>query len=273
MFKNKLIKQLLVLSTLGLLVLSGCSSTGKDDKVIRVGASTTPHAIILEAARGAVEAAGYTLEIVEFTDYILPNTTLDAGDLDANYFQHLPYLTTFNEKNNTKLTGVLPIHFEPLGIYPGKASSLEAIEVGNATIAIPNDPTNEARALALLVDLGYITLKAGSSSNATPLDIESNPYNIQFVEIEAALLVSVLKDVELAIINGNYALGGGVASSVIVTEDKNSVAAQTFANLLVVRIGTEESEKTKVLIAALKSESVKQFILDTFSPTVVPLLD
>jgi D-methionine transport system substrate-binding protein len=268
-------KKTVIFALLTLLALSGCTNSQvKEDKVIRVGASPTPHSLILEVAKAEVAKLGYTLEIVEFTDYILPNTALDAGDLDANYFQHVPYLTKFNNEKGTKLSSVLAVHFEPLGLYPGKSASLDGLKVGGATVAIPNDPTNEARALRLLADNGYITLK-GSVRMPTShrLDIDQNPYNLQFVEIEAALLAQTLVDVNFAIINGNYALGANIASTVLLTEDKDSIAAQTFANIIVVQTGKENAEKTKILIQALSSAAVKKYIEETFYPTVISVLE
>lgn len=267
-------KKTVILVLIALLVLSGCTiSQEKEDKVIRVGASPTPHALILEAAKEEVAKLGYTLEIVEFTDYILPNTALDAGDLDANYFQHVPYLTKFNSENGTKLSSVLAVHFEPLGLYPGKSADLNGLKAGGITIAIPNDPTNEARALRLLADNGYITLKGAADANVTPLDIDQNPYSIEFVEIEAALLAQTLIDVDYAVINGNYALGANIADSVLLTEDADSIAAQTFANIIVVQTGKENADKTKILIQALSSAIVKKFIEETFYPTVISVLE
>lgn len=266
-------KKIVILLGILLLVssLAACS-VKKDEKIIVVGASTTPHALILEAARSEVEALGFTLEIVEFTDYILPNTALDAGDLDANYFQHVPYLTKFNSERNTKISSVLAIHFEPLGFYPGKSKTTEAIYQGGVSIAIPNDPTNETRALRLLAANGLITLNDPQNKDLTPLDIDKNPYNINFIEIEAALLTQTLADVDFAVINGNYALAANIATNVLFTEDKDSIAAQTFANILAVQTGKESSEKTQVLIQALSSNKVKQYIEDTFYPTVVSVL-
>lgn len=267
-------KKTVIFALLTLLALSGCTiSQEKEDKVIRVGASPTPHALILEAAKEEVAKLGYTLEIVEFTDYILPNTALDAGDLDANYFQHVPYLTKFNNEKGTKLSSVLAVHFEPLGLYPGKSADLNGLKTGGVTIAIPNDPTNEARALRLLADNGYITLKGAADANVTPLDIDQNPYNIEFVEIEAALLAQTLIDVDYAVINGNYALGANIADKVLLTEDADSIAAQTFANIIVVQIGKENDKKTQILIQALTSAAVKKFIEETFYPTVISVLE
>jgi D-methionine transport system substrate-binding protein len=268
-------KKILLTSLLLLLVFSllGCAPSTTDDKTIRVGASPTPHAQILAVIKSDLAALGYTLEIVEFTDYVLPNTALDAGDLDANYFQHRPYLNKFNAEKGTKLSFVLAIHFEPLGLYPGKESTLDGITKGGASVAIPNDPTNEARALRLLADLGYITIAAGKEELATPLDVVSNPYNISFVEVESALLTTLLQDVDFAIINGNYALSANIASTVLTTESKESLSAQTFANGLVVKEGKENDPKTLALIQVLNSAKIKQFIVDSYTPTVLSVLE
>ncbi len=266
-------KKLLAGLSIVVLLLSGCSSNDdSEDKNIVIGATPTPHALILEVARAEVEALGYTLEIVEFTDYILPNTTLDAGDLDANFFQHVPYLNSFNNDRGTDLSSVLTIHFEPLGLYPNPQRTLEDLKTPGLTIAIPNDPTNETRALRLLEDNGYISFEANASGDLTPIDIVDNPYNYTFVEMEAALLAQTLVDVDFAIINGNYALGAEIEDQVILTEDTSSLAAQTFANVLVVQTGKENDPKTLILIEALSSQSVKDYIEDTFYPTVISML-
>jgi D-methionine transport system substrate-binding protein len=267
---KKFIKLSVLLIAL-LLTVTACT-TEKKDTVIKVGASITPHAEILEVIKPLVEAKGYTLEIVEFTDYVLPNTNLNEGELDANYFQHVPYLTDFNAENGTKIVSVLAVHFEPLGLYPGKTASVEAL-VDGATIAVPNDATNEARALNLLQALGLITLDPSKLETATILDITSNPKNLVIVELEAAQLARSLPDVDLAVINGNYALEAGITSTVLTTEDKASDAALKYANILAVKEGNETSEKTLVLIEALSSDEVKQFIQDTYYPVVISVIE
>ena len=236
---------------------------------IRVGASITPHAEILNAVKDDLAAQGYNLEVVEFTDYILPNTALEEGDLDANYFQHGPYLDEFNAENGTHLVAVAAIHYEPFGIYAGKTSSLEELADG-ASIAIPNDGTNEARALLLLEAQGLIKLKEGVTLTATKLDIAENPKNLDIQEIEAAQLPRSLQDVDMAVINGNYAIQAGLqVSDALAVEDKDSLAAETYANVLVVKEGNEETEATKALIAALQSDTVRQFIEDTYAGAVI----
>ena len=237
---------------------------------LKVGASPAPHAEILENIKPLLEKDGITLEIVEFTDYVIPNQALDAGDIDANYFQHLPSLEDFNAKNGTNLSSAGAIHFEPLGLYPGKTASLDDLEEG-ATVAVPNDTTNEARALLLLQKLELITLKEGVGLEATPLDIVDNPKDLKFNEMEAALLPSVLPDVDLAVINGNYAVGAGIEDTVLTTEDKESEAAKEFANVVAVRTGDEGKAPIQKLLAALQSEENAKFIDEKYNGTVIPV--
>lgn len=236
-----------------------------------VGASTTPHAEILAAAKDILAEKGYELEVVEYSDYVQPNLALDAGDLDANYFQHQPYLDQFNEENKTDIVSVAAIHYEPFGIYAGKTTSLDSLADG-AKVAVPNDASNEARALLLLEAQGLITLKEGVGLNATKTDIAENPKNLDIVEIEAAQLARSLPDVDIAVINGNVALQAGlnVAKDALATEDKESVAAQTYANILAVKAGNEENEGVKALVEALQSDVVKQFIEEKYEGSVVP---
>lgn len=238
--------------------------------VLKVGASPAPHAEILEQVKPVLAEQGIDLQIVEFTDYVMPNKALDAGDIDANYFQHFPYLENFDAENGTDLVSAAAIHFEPLGVYPGKTASLDALADG-ATVAVPNDPTNEARALLLLEKLGYIKLTEGAGLEATPLDITENTKNLKFQELEAAQLPNVLPDVDLAVINGNYAVGAGIADSVLTTEDKDSEAAQEFANIIAVRNGDESRDDIKKLVAALESDEVAAFITEKYSGTVIPV--
>lgn len=240
--------------------------------VIRVGASPTPHAEILAVAKELLAKEGYDLQIVEFSDYIQPNTALEDGDLDANYFQHQPYLDEFNAERGTHLVSVAAIHYEPFGIYAGKTASLDALPDGGK-IAVPNDTTNEARALLLLQAQGIITLKDGAGLDATKLDIASNPKNIEIVEMEAAQLVNSLPDVDLAVINGNYALQGGLsaATDALAVEADDSEAAQTYANIVAVKEGNEENPAILALVAALESDEVRDFINTTYTGNVVPL--
>lgn len=236
---------------------------------VKVGASVTPHAEILNAVKDELKAAGYDLEVVEFTDYVLPNTALEQGDLDANYFQHTPYLENFNEEKGTHLVAVGKIHYEPFGIYAGKTSDLSAIPEGGS-IAIPNDGTNEARALLLLEAQGLIKLKEGITFTATVLDIAENPKNLSIKEIEAAQLARSLQDVDAAVINGNYAIQAGLkVKDALAIEDKDSIAADTYANVLVVKEGHENDEATKALLAALQSDTAKKFMEEKYEGAVI----
>lgn len=267
---KKLITVLLVLTTV-FLVFTSCGKQ-TDSKTIKVGASVTPHAEILKIAGEILAEQGYTLDIVEYNDYVIPNTATESGELLANYFQHEPYLNDFNNENKTHLVSVAAIHYEPLGIYPGKTKSLDAIPDG-ATIAIPNDGTNEARALYLLQAQGLITLKKDVGFTATILDIESNPKNLVIKEIEAAQVSRSLADVDLGVINGNYAIQAGLKASTdtLATEDKESESAMTYANIVVVKEGNEKDERVQALIKALKSDKVKEFINTTYEGAVVPV--
>ena len=272
----------LVLS-LGLLAACGGSSEPAQDDTqeedgaaaqsvtLRVAASPTPHAEILNSVKEALAAEGVTLEVVEFTDYIQPNLATEGGDVDANYFQHGPYLDNFNVENDTHLVSVAAIHYEPFGIYAGKTASLDEIPDG-AQIAVPNDATNEARALLLLEANGIITLNEGAGLEATKLDIAENPHNVEIIEIEAAQLARSLADVDFAAINVNYALQAGLkVSEALVTEDKTSEAAETYANILVVKEGNENNEAVQKLVKALTSEETRKFIEDTYAGEVVPM--
>ena len=241
-----------------------------DLKQIIVGATPAPHAEILNAAKDILKEKGYELVVKEYTDYVQPNLALDSGDLDANYFQHKPYLDQFNEEKGTKLVSAAAIHYEPFGIYAGKTKSLADLPDG-AQIAVPNDVSNEARALLLLADNGLISLKEGVEMNATKNDIVKNDKNFKIVEVEAAQLPRSLGDVEVAVINGNYAIEAGLkVSDALAVEDAKSVAATLYSNIIAVRSGDENSEKTKALVEALTSDTVKKFIEDTYNGAVVP---
>lgn len=253
--------------------LTGCGAQKqgpvKEGSIV-VGASPSPHAQILEAVSEQLAQKGYQLEIKEFTDYIMPNTALEDGELDANFFQHQPYLTDFNEKNGTKLVSAAAIHFEPLGIYGGKTADLADLPEG-AQIAVPNDTTNEARALWLLQAQGIIEVDEQTGLEATKQDITSNPKNVEIVEMEAAQLPRALTDVDFAVINGNYAVAAEIADQVLVTEDKDSEAAKQYANIVAVREGDENREDIKALVEALQSDEVKAYIEETFGSTVIPV--
>lgn len=261
-----------VLSVLCVGALAACGASGSGaggDKTIKVGASPTPHAEILNAVKDELAKDGYTLEVVEYNDYIQPNTALEDGQLDANYFQHVTYLNDFNEENGTHLVDAADIHFEPFGLYGGKTASLDALPDG-ATVAVPNDTTNEARALLLLQQEGLIKLKDGAGLNATVVDIVENPKNLQIEELEAAQLPRSLQDVDIAAINGNYALGAGLkVTDALATESDQGEAAKAYANIVAVKDGNQDSEKTKALVKALTSETAKKYIDDTYDGAVV----
>ena len=256
---------------LALGMLAGCAGE-KNEKTITIAASPTPHAEILKIAKEELAKEGWTLVIKEFSDYVQPNTATEDGEVDANYFQHKPYLDTFNSENKTHLVSVAAIHYEPFGIYPGSKSALSDLATGDK-ISIPNDGSNRARALLLLEAQGLIKLKEGVGMEATVLDIVENTKELVIVEMEAAQLPGTRDSVAFAVINGNYALGAGlnVGKDAVASEDATSVSATTFANILVVKEGNEQTEKTKALIKALSSTAVKEYINQTYAGAVVPL--
>ena len=247
--------------------------SGELEKIV-VGASSTPHAEILEAVKGELEALGYELEVTIFDDYVMPNLALADGEIDANYFQHEPYLLNFNAENGTDLVSAAAIHYEPMGIYGGSKSSLDELAEGDI-IAVPNDGTNEARALLLLQDQGLITLKEGidaSTETATILDIAENPQNLEIVEMEAKNIPHSLPDVAYGVINGNYALQAGLTGNdALASESAESDAAQTYANVVACRSGDEDSDKIQALITALTSDTCREFIESTYNGAVVPI--
>ena len=241
---------------------------------ITVAASPTPHAEILAEAAKLLAKEGWTLKVTEFEDYVQPNLVVDSGEIDANYFQHVPYLDNFNEEKGTQLVSVAGIHYEPFGIYPGTKSSLSDIADGDV-IAVPNDTTNEARALLLLQDNGILTLKADAGLKATVKDIVENPHNVKIQELEAAQVSRVKDEVAFVVLNGNYALEAGfsVAHDAVAYETSASTAAKTYVNVLVVKAGNENNEGIQALAAVLKSDAIKQFITDTYDGAVVPFED
>lgn len=239
-------------------------------EVIKIAASPIPHAEILEQAAEILKDYGYELDIVEFEDYVQPNLVVESGEFDANYVEHVPYLNSFNEEQGTHLVDAGDIHYEPFGIYPGIKNSLDDIADGDR-IAIPNDTTNEARALLLLQDNGLITLKENAGLTATVNDIVENPKNIEFVELEAAQVARVVKEVEYVVLNGNYALEAGysVGRDSIAYESSDSVAAQTYVNIIAVYEGNENTDKIKALVSVLRSDAIKKFIQDTYDGAVI----
>lgn len=238
---------------------------------LTIAATPTPHAEILNAAKELMAEKGIELEVVEFTDYVQPNKVVDAGDVDANYFQHTPYLENFNEEQGTNLVSAGAIHYEPLGIYPGKSNDLANIPDG-AEIIVPNDATNEARALLLLEANGIITLKEDAGLNATANDIAENPYNVKIVEMEAAQIARAVEDADFVVLNGNYALQANfsVEKDALAKEEADSEAAQTYANIIAVREGDEDREEIKALVEVLKSDEIKSFIETTYEGAVLP---
>ena len=274
--KNRNAKRILAAGAAAVLAVGLTACGGRenkaDDKTITVAASPTPHAEILEAAKDLLKEKGYTLEIKEFDDYPQQNVVVDEGEFDANYFQHQPYLDNFNEEKGSDLVSAAKIHYEPLGIYPGASENLENIKDG-AKIAVPNDATNEARALLLLEENGIITLKEDAGLNATKKDVEKNPHNIEIVELDAAQIARVVEELDFVILNGNYALDAGfnVQTDAIAKEEADSEAAQTYANIIAVKKENKDSEKIKALVEVLQSEEIGKFITDTYEGAVVPM--
>ena len=260
----------LVLGTVGTSVVFAAD----DDKTITVAASETPHSEILEAAKPILEEEGYDLEVTVFDDYVQPNEVVESGDFDANYFQHIPYLNSFNEEKGTHLVNAGAIHYEPFGIYPGTKSSLDDIADGD-TIAVPNDTTNEARALLLLQDNGIIKLKDGAGLEATVNDIEENPYNVEIVELAAEQVARVAEETSYIVLNGNYALQAGysVSKDALAYETSDSEAAKTYVNVIAVKEGNENSDKIKALVDVLKSDEIKDFINEKYDGAVIPFED
>lgn len=274
--KRKSILSLLLTGALAISLI-GCGNTNKEtetgskgeDKTITIGVTPVPHKEIVEEIKPDLEAEGYTVKIVEFTDYVTPNTSLAEGELDANYFQTVAYLEETNEGKGLDLTYTKGIHLEPLGIYSSTIKSLEELKEG-ATVAVPNDPSNEARALRVLEGAGLIKLKEGEL--VTPKDITENPKNLKFEELEAAQLPRVLEEVGIAVINGNYALEAGLnpAENALYLEDATKEASKKYHNVLAVKKGNEDSEKIKVLTNALTSDKVKKFIEEKYNGSVIP---
>ena len=266
---------LVLVLALGALSACGGSSSGSEggddsaDKTIKVAASPTPHAEILGSVKDALEEEGWTLEVVEFEDYVQPNVATTEGDVDANYFQHVPYLEEYNTENGTELVAVGNVHYEAMGVYKGSKDSFDALADGDK-IAVPNDTTNEARALQLLAANGVITLKEDVGLEATKTDIVDNPKNVEIVELEAASIPGALADVALGVINANYALGAQLTTDdAVAYEASDSEAAETYVNVIVVNKGNEESEKTKALVAAVQTDAVKKFIEEKYNGAVI----
>ena len=256
---------------IGVLTANGVIVSADAEKgTIKVAASATPHAEILEEAKPLLEAEGWDLEVTVFDDYVQPNLVVESGDFDANYFQHIPYLDNFNEEQGTHLVNAGGIHYEPFGIYPGTKETLDDLEDGD-TIAVPNDTTNEARALLLLEANGVIKLKEDAGLTATVKDIEENPHNVEIQELEAAQVPRVKDEVAFVVLNGNYALEANytVSKDALAYEKSDSEAAKTYVNVIAVKEGNEDSEKIKALVDVLKSDEIKQFIEEKYQGAVI----
>ena len=274
--ENKMNKKLISVILTGALALSfaGCSAANADEagnKVLKVGASITPHSEILEQAKPILAEAGITLEIVQIEDSITPNTGVIEGSLDANYFQHVPYLDQFNLENGSDLVSVGAIHYEPFGVYAGRVDNLDELPDG-ALVAVPNNVTNEARALLLLAQEGIITLSEDAGINATVEDIVDNPKNIEFRELAPESLVAALPDVDIAVINGNYAIEGGLhVSQALAVEANDGLAAQTYGNIVATTADRANDEAIKTLVEVLQSQEISDYINNTYDGAVVPL--
>ncbi|MBR4374682.1 MAG: MetQ/NlpA family ABC transporter substrate-binding protein [Treponema sp.] len=249
-------KKIIALASVALAVASVYAQS-----VLKVGATPEPHAEILNLVKDDLAAKGIELKVVEFTDYVTPNDAVESGDIDANYFQHIPYLESFNKEKGYHLVNAAGVHVEPFALYSKKIKKLADLKK-KATVAIPNDPTNEGRALLLLQEAGLITLKKNAGITATPLDIASNPKKLKFKEIEAASLPRVLGDVDAAVINGNYAIPAGLSAKKdgLFVEGSSS----PYVNVIAVKAGNENKEEIKALIDAVKSEKVKNFISEKY---------
>ena len=239
---------------------------------LKVAASPTPHAEILAQAKDALAKEGITLEVTEYNDYVIPNTAVEEGDMDVNFFQHKPYLDDFNTERGTHLVSAGAVHYEPMGVYAGKTTSIDALGDG-AVIAVPNDTVNEARALLLLQDQGIIKVDPEAGLAATPNDITENPKNISFKEVEAAMLPNIVNEVDLAVINSNFALGGGLnpVEDALASEGAESEGAKTYGNIIAVKEGKENDPAVQTLVKVLQSEEMQTFINETYQGAVVPV--
>ena len=260
--------------TVGLAACGGSDDTAADDSnneeiTLRIGAVPTPHAEILKAAKDELAEKGVKLDIVEFTDYVQPNLATESGDLDVNYFQHLPYLEQFNQEQGTHLVPIAKVHYEPMSIFGGTVTDLNNIPDGTK-VGIPNDATNGGRALLLLEANGLIKLDPDAGITATKLDVVENPHNLEFVEMEAAQLPLSLSDLGLAVINANYAIQNELTGALAV-EDAQSEAAQTYANLIVVKEGNENLPGLAELVEVLHGQTITDFFNNTYGGAVAPI--
>ncbi|MBO4687639.1 MAG: metal ABC transporter substrate-binding protein [Clostridiales bacterium] len=268
---KKFITVALTLTLLSSAAACGKKASANENKTIKVGANITPHSEILEVAKPLLEKKGYNLEIVKLEDSVTPNTGVIEGSLDANYFQHVPYLEQFNKENGSNLVSIGAIHYEPFGIYAGRTTNLADLPDG-AIVAVPNNVTNEARALLLLQQEGLLTLKEDAGINATVEDIVANPKNISFKELAPEQLVAALPDVDIAVINGNYAIEGGLhVKDALAVEANDGLAAQTYGNIIATKAGNENNEALKALVEVLQGPEIKEYIEKTYGGAVVPL--
>ena len=276
MRRIKVIASLTALAALATFALSGCGSTKSangDDKTITIAATPTPHAEILNnVVKPILKKEGYKLVVKEFTDYVQPNAATEEGEVDANYYQHLPYLDNYNKEKGSHLISIAGIHFEPFGLYPGKTKTIKDLANG-ATIAVPNDPSNEARALLLLQDAGLLKLKNPKDVKSTVNDITSNPKNLKFKELDPSAVPTAIKDVDLAAMNGNYAIQAGFnpTKDPLTSEKVGGIAAKTYENIIVVKKGSEKLAKIKALIKALKTSAVRDYINKNYKGAVLPV--
>ena len=256
-----------------ILVAFSCAALA-ESPTVRIGGTPVPHVEILEFIKPLMAEKGFELEISTFNDYVIPNTAVEDGSLDANYFQHIPYLNNFNQENGTHLVAVIPVHFEPMGVFKGRTESLDALPDG-ATIGVPNDPSNEARALLLLETLGLIELDPEAGVNATKLSITKNEKNLEIVEVEAAQLPRMLPDFDLAVINGNYALDAGLSllTDTVGAEGSDALVYAQSVNYIVVKEGNEEAAFVEALREVLNDEATQEFITETYQGSVVLALD
>lgn len=263
-----------VLSVLLAVLLLGLSTAALAAEKISIGASPVPHAEVLEFIKPLMAEKGYDLEIVVFQDYVLPNTAVDSGELDANYFQHTNYLYVFNDENGTDLAPVIPVHFEPMGVYKGKTTALEDLPDG-ATVGVPNDTSNEGRALKLLETLGLIELNPDAGILATKLDITKNEKNLEIVEIEAAQLPIRLNEFDLAVINGNYAMAAGlfVDTDTVGAESPDADVYAGNVNYIVVKGGNEEAAFIEALREVLNDQATIDFMTEKYQGSIVLALD
>jgi len=258
---------------LSLLMFAGCGrrGSGPENRLV-IGATPVPHTEILEFVQDKMTEAGFELQIRTFTDFVQPNLATQAGDIDVNFFQHTPYMNRFNAEHGTEMVALFAVHFEPLGLYRSRTQEIADLRDG-AIIAVPSDATNAARAFNLLEANGLIRLREGAGIMATRMDIEHNPLNLDIRELEAAQIPHILPDVDMAVINGNFAMQAGLSLEydAVAAEEKDSISAVTYANYIVVRAGNEDDPRVQALIRIINSDAVRDFINERYAGRVVPV--